>query len=86
LQALVRDAVVFENVQIAGGHTSLRLNLWETNHNQLRLIGLQEKYIEWPEVCTSCTKDRFYSHRAEQGRAGRFPSILALRPPMEVVA
>lgn len=75
---LVADAVVFETVEL-GDRASLRLNLWETNRNQLLLAGLAPEHIELPDVCTSCEKDRFFSHRAEAGRTGRFPAILALR-------
>jgi copper oxidase (laccase) domain-containing protein len=77
-RSLVAEAVVFETVELAE-KTSLRLNLWETNRNQLLLAGLAPEHIELPDVCTSCAKDRFFSHRAEQGRTGRFPAILALR-------
>ena len=58
---------------------SLRLNVWETNRNQLLLAGLLAEHIELTGVCTSCAKERFYSYRGEHGKTGRFPSILALR-------
>jgi hypothetical protein len=74
----VRESTVFKVRQ----HThpnSLRLDLWETNRNQLLMAGLLPERIELPGICTSCEKHRFYSHRAEYGLAGRFPSIFALR-------
>jgi YfiH family protein len=74
----VAEAAVFEQVALPT-HTSLRLNLWETNRQQLLLAGLLPEHIELPDVCTSCQHTRFFSHRAEQGRTGRFPAILALR-------
>jgi len=76
---LVAEAAVFETVSLPEKE-SLRLNLWETNRNQLLLAGLAPEHIELPEVCTSCAKERFFSHRAEDGRTGRFPAIIALRP------
>lgn len=75
---LVADAAVFETVELEG-KSSLRLNLWETNRQQLLFAGLLPAHIELPDICTSCAKDRFFSHRAEQGRTGRFPAILALQ-------
>jgi YfiH family protein len=57
---------------------SLRLDLWQTNRNQLRMAGLLADHIELPEVCTACHTDLFFSHRAEHGKTGRFPAILAL--------
>lgn len=76
---LVAESVVFETVALPE-KDSLRLNLWETNRNQLLLAGLTREHIELPEVCTSCAKERFFSHRADRGLTGRFPAILALRP------
>ncbi|HEU5379634.1 MAG TPA: peptidoglycan editing factor PgeF [Ktedonobacteraceae bacterium] len=75
---LVAESAVFEMVTLPEKE-SLRLNLWETNRNQLLLAGLDREHIELPEVCTSCAKEHFFSHRADQGLTGRFPAILALR-------
>lgn len=75
---LVRDSAVFSVVELAG-RSSLRLDLWETNRNQLLLAGLRPEHIEVSGICTSCQKEHFYSYRAEHGKTGRFPSILALR-------
>ncbi len=46
---------------------------------QLRQAGVQQ--IEESGVCTACHTDEFFSHRAEQGRTGRFAAVLALRKP-----
>lgn len=79
LRDLIAESVVFETVQLPEKE-SLRLDLWATNRKQLVLAGLSPDHIEMPNVCTSCTKERFFSHRADQGQTGRFPAILALRP------
>ncbi len=75
---LVLDSAVFTVAELAD-RNSLRLDLWETNRNQLLLAGLSPEHIEVANICTSCQKEHFYSYRAEQGKTGRFPSILALR-------
>lgn len=75
---LIRDSAVFRIVELAD--RSLRLDLWETNRNQLLLAGLLPEHIEVSGICTSCQQEHFYSYRAEHGKTGRFPSILALRP------
>lgn len=75
---LVRDSAVFSVVELVG-RGSLRLDLWETNRNQLLLAGLRPAHIEVSGICTSCQKEHFYSYRAEYSKTGRFPSILALR-------
>jgi polyphenol oxidase len=75
---LIRESAVF-NVKRIQGHDSLRLDLWESNRNQLLMAGVLPDHIESSEICTSCKKELFFSHRGEQGKAGRFPSILALR-------
>ncbi len=78
LRELVASSAVFTTLELPT-KTSLRLDLWETNYRQLLLAGLLPEHIELPQICTSCAKDRFFSHRAEAGRTGRFPAILALR-------
>jgi YfiH family protein len=73
----VQESAVFALKQLPG-HSSLHLDLWETNRNQLLIAGVLPEHIESSQICTSCEKDRFFSHRGEHGKAGRFPSILAL--------
>jgi len=76
---LVRESAVFSTEQRAGHSAKLHLDLWQTNWNQLLMAGLLPEHIELSEICTSCNTDRFFSHRAEHGKTGRFPAILAFR-------
>lgn len=78
LRELVATSASFEVIHTPD-KASLRLDLWETNRKQLLLAGVASEHIELPNICTSCVTERFFSHRAEQGRTGRFPAILALR-------
>jgi len=75
---LIRESAVFVLKRLPD-RDSLRLDLWETNRNQLLMAGVLPGHIELSEICTSCEKTRFFSHRGEHGNAGRFPTILALR-------
>jgi YfiH family protein len=75
---LIRESAIF-TMERRQGRDSLRLDLWETNRNQLLMAGVLPEHIEASEICTSCKKEHFFSHRGEHGKAGRFPSILALR-------
>jgi YfiH family protein len=79
---LVRESAVF-SVRELKSRASLRLDLWQTNRNQLLMAGLLPDHIEMPGICTSCERERFYSYRAEHGTTGRFPSLLALCPKNE---
>lgn len=74
---LVRESAVFALVDVED-RQSLRLDLWETNRRQLLMAGLLPEHIEVAGICTSCHVDRFFSHRAERGKTGRFPLIMAL--------
>lgn len=74
---LVRESAVF-SIMWLSERESLRLNLWETNRKQLLMAGLAPEHIELPGICTSCNTQRFFSHRGEHGKTGRFPVILAL--------
>lgn len=44
---------------------------------QLRAVGVEE--IERAQLCTSCHVNEFFSHRAENGRTGRFGIVIGLR-------
>lgn len=75
---LVRESAVFSTRQLPD-RTSLRLDIRETNRNQLLMAGLRPEHIEMSGICTGCRTDLFFSHRVEQGKTGRFPVILALK-------
>jgi polyphenol oxidase len=74
---LVRESAVFSIIYVSDGE-SLRLNLWETNRKQLLMAGVTPDHIELPGICTGCNTQRFFSHRGEHGKTGRFPAIVAL--------
>ena len=74
---IVRESAVFSTRQLLD-RKSLRLDLQATNCNQLLMAGLRPEHIEVMEICTSCNTDKFFSHRGEQGKTGRFPVIMAL--------
>ncbi|MDQ2805415.1 MAG: polyphenol oxidase family protein, partial [Chloroflexota bacterium] len=54
------------------------LDLWQANRRALLLAGLLSENIYIEGVCTAEHTDRFYSHRAEAGAAGRFVAFLGL--------
>ena len=55
---------------------SAYLNLWEANRRQLERAGIRN--IEIAEICTAEHTDEFFSHRAENGKTGRFGAVIAL--------
>jgi hypothetical protein len=56
--------------------TSAYFNMWEANCRQLVRSGV--KQIIQTKLCTACHTDKFFSHRAEKGRTGRFGAIIGL--------
>jgi YfiH family protein len=52
------------------------LDLWAANRLQLESAGVRE--IEVSGLCTACSLDDWFSHRAERGRTGRFGALIAL--------
>ena len=56
---------------------TLHFDLPAAVRRQLELAGIQ--HVENSDLCTSCHTEDFYSHRAENGRTGRFAAVLALR-------
>lgn len=51
-------------------------NLWEANEFQLKQSGVLN--VTQTKICTACNTDRWYSHRAESGKTGRFAALLSL--------
>lgn len=52
------------------------LDLWTANRLDLESAGVRHVYSS--AVCTSCQRERLFSHRAEGGTAGRGAAIIAL--------
>jgi len=59
---------------VKGGH---HLDLWAANELALREAGVEQ--IEQGQVCSACRTDDFFSHRAAQGKTGRFGALIGLR-------
>jgi polyphenol oxidase len=56
---------------------SHHFDLWRANELVLEKSGVQT--IEQARICTYCNNEDWYSHRAEQGKTGRFGAILGLK-------
>ena len=52
-------------------------DLWEANRRQLKAAGLEQVVVAG--VCTACHANHFFSHRAEQGKTGRFGVVIGYR-------
>jgi YfiH family protein len=52
------------------------LDLWAANRLDLESAGVCR--VHCAEVCTACQRQRLFSHRAEQGGAGRGAALIAL--------
>jgi YfiH family protein len=52
------------------------LDLWKANELQLRNAGVEQ--IELAGLCTACHLEDWFSHRAEQGKTGRFGALIGL--------
>jgi YfiH family protein len=51
-------------------------DLWQANRLNLENAGITS--IELAEICTACNTEDWYSHRAENGKTGRFGALLAM--------
>ncbi len=58
------------------GEDAWYLDLSAANAQQLAAEGVRQ--IETANLCTSCSHDEFYSHRAGNGRTGRFAVVAYL--------
>ncbi len=58
-------------------HGKTFFDLWRTNQVILEKAGV--KQIQVAGLCTACHTEDWYSHRAEQGKTGRFGALIALK-------
>jgi len=56
---------------------SMFFNLWLANGFLLEKSGVTN--IHYSNICTACHLEDWYSHRAEQGKTGRFGAVIALK-------
>ncbi len=56
---------------------SLFFNLWQANGYLLAKAGVTK--IHYSNICTACNLKDWYSHRAENGKTGRFGTVIALK-------
>jgi len=54
----------------------VRFDLWAANRRQAEAAGVGEIIVSG--ICTACHTADFFSHRAEQGRTGRFGAFIGL--------
>lgn len=57
--------------------SNLHLNLWQANLFTLQSAGV--KKIETSGICTACNLKDWYSHRAENGKTGRFGILMSIQ-------
>lgn len=55
---------------------TMYFDLWTANRLDLERAGIEQ--IEVAGLCTAQRTDEFFSHRAENGRTGRFGAVLSL--------
>ncbi len=59
------------DVVVAGDRGGPHLDLWRANARVLAESGLRAERVDVLRRCTSCERDRFFSHRRDAGRTGR---------------
>lgn len=55
---------------------SIHFDLWKANQLLLQRAGVEQ--IEIAGICTACHTEDWFSHRAENGKTGRFGSLISL--------
>ncbi|MBU2610041.1 MAG: peptidoglycan editing factor PgeF [Chloroflexi bacterium] len=55
----------------------MHFDLWAANRLLLEQAGV--RHVEVAGLCTACHLDDWYSHRAENGRTGRFGALIGLK-------
>lgn len=66
------SATLFRRRRRNGG--AAHFDIWEANRRQLLAAGAGR--VLTMGLCTACHSDQFFSHRAENGRTGRFGAVI----------
>lgn len=74
----VADPFVLEEIAPTNGRRQWHFDLARANRFLLQRAGILAEQIEDVAICTACHVATFPSHRAQQGRAGRFAAIISL--------
>lgn len=74
----IADGLVLEEIAPVAGRRQWRFALARANRLLLERAGIPPAQIEDAALCTACNVERFPSHRAQQGQAGRFAAIISL--------
>lgn len=61
---------------LVASERGINFDLWRANEVLLQEAGVRN--IETAGICTACDLSRWYSHRAENGKTGRFGAVLGL--------
>ena len=74
---------LFRDVAEGGAASQLYVDLWEANRRQLVDAGVEGSRIAVVGECTACAREatgerRYFSHRAEQGIAGRMLNVVGI--------
>jgi len=65
------------NQILINSRDGVKLDLWKANQISLEKAGVTS--IEISDICTGCHTDEWFSHRAENGRTGRFAAVVSLK-------
>jgi YfiH family protein len=66
--------------RVQSNQPTVHLDLVAVTRAQLRSAGVPPTKVEVAEFCTACRTDLFFSHRKEEGSAGRMMSVIGIRP------
>jgi len=62
---------------LVGYGDRIHFDLWQANKLLLEQAGVEQ--VELSNICTACNPEDWYSHRAQNGKTGRFGALFALK-------
>lgn len=72
----IQSAVSDQVVRSSGHQVKPRVDLWAATESQLKDAGVG--HVEVAGICTASNTHEWFSHRAEQGKTGRFGAVIVL--------
>lgn len=73
------EACHWKDLYYQKGNGKYQLNLWKANEIVLMDAGIRKEHLAVTNVCTHCSSDVLYSHRAAGNERGSLAAFLALK-------
>jgi len=79
-QAFLQNGIAWDSITVPAGEKKWKLDLAAANRELLISAGVPSPAIQTADMCVSCQRELFFSHRRDNGETGRQMGFIMLTP------